>query len=196
LRLAWGLQDRGIEVRFPGRTKIFLFSAVFTPSLGSTPPRFKWILMVHFPVVVQQGCEPDHFPPSSTDINNEWSYSFMPSICHYGVYKDLSSTWRSRPLYSQSWVHVLGKIKISRPLQSRTKVFQSSISNPIPCIAEVSGSSYFYILPPYRKVFRTKWIGVCMKYPFVVSKEFHLVKILINILYAVFLWRVVHVLIS
>jgi hypothetical protein len=143
--------------------------------------------MAYIPVVVQQGCEPDHCPLSSTDINNEGRCSFTPSICLYGMYRDLSSTWRSRPLYSQSGVHVLGKIKIFRPFQSRTKVFQSSTSKPIPCTAEISGSSYFHRLRPYRKGFLTKWIGVCKKYPFTICKEFQLVKILINILYAVFL---------
>lgn len=152
--------------------------------------------MASTPAVVQQGCEPDHSPPSSTDINNEWSYSSTLSICHYGVYRDLSSTWRSRPLYSQSGMHVLGKIEISRPFQSRKKVLQSSTSTPSPYTAEVSGSCFIHSLRPYRKAFRTKWIGVCVKYPFIVCKEFYLLKMLINILYAVFLWRVVHVLIS
>ena len=143
--------------------------------------------MAYTPVVVQQGCEPDHSLPSSTDINNEWNCSFTPPLCHYGNYRDLSSTWRSRPLYYQSGVHVLGKIKIPRPFQFRTKVLQLSTSKPIPCTGEVSSSSYFHRLRPYRKAFPTKWIGVCMKYPFIVCKEFQLVKILINILCAVFL---------
>ena len=149
-----------------------------------------------YPVVVQQGYEPDNSPTSSTDINNEWSCSSTPSLCHYGVYGYLSSTWSSRPLYSQSGVHVLGKLKISCPFQSRKKVFQLSTSKPIPCIAEVPGCTFFFTGFVHTERLSGQNICVCVKYTFVVCREFHLVKTLINILCAEFLCRVVHVLIS
>lgn len=152
--------------------------------------------MTFTPVLVQQGCEPDHSPSSSTDINNEWSCSLTPSICHYGVYRELGSRWSSRPLHSQRGVHVLGKIKISRPSHSRREVFQSSTSKPIPCTAEVIWRLLFSQTSFIPKGFPEKWFGVCMTYPFMVCKEFHYVKILINISFALFLLRVLHVLIS
>jgi hypothetical protein len=36
--IGYGLGDREIRVRFPSGTGIFLFSIVFTPALGPTPP--------------------------------------------------------------------------------------------------------------------------------------------------------------
>lgn len=66
------------------------------------------------------------------------------------------------------------------------KFFSHPLPSPFPAPLSYL-APHIFRLRPHRKDFRTKWIGVCMKYPFIVCKEFHLVKILINILCTVFL---------
>ena len=46
--------------------------------------------VVH-PAVKRPGRESDHSPPSSIEINNEWSYTSTPAICLHGENKDLTS---------------------------------------------------------------------------------------------------------
>jgi hypothetical protein len=40
---SYGLDDRGVGVRVPGRVKNFLFSVSFRPALWSTQPPIQWV---------------------------------------------------------------------------------------------------------------------------------------------------------
>ena len=41
-----------------------------------------------FSWVKQVGHEVDHSPPSSSEVRNEWNFTFTPHICLHGVYRD------------------------------------------------------------------------------------------------------------
>jgi hypothetical protein len=43
LLIGYGLDDRGVVVRFPAGAKIFLFSTAFTPVLGPNQLSVQWI---------------------------------------------------------------------------------------------------------------------------------------------------------
>jgi len=39
-------------------------------------------------VVSNSWCEVNHSPPSSAEVKNEWSYTFAPPVCLYGLNRD------------------------------------------------------------------------------------------------------------
>jgi hypothetical protein len=56
----YGLDDRGVGVRVPVGSRIFLFSASCRPVLGSTQPPIQWIVEALSPGVKRPGREADH----------------------------------------------------------------------------------------------------------------------------------------
>jgi hypothetical protein len=81
--LGYGLDGRGFESW--QRLGIFLFTTVPIPALGPTQPPIQWV-----PWALSLGLkwperEADHSPPSSAEVNNEWSYSSTPPIRLHGV---------------------------------------------------------------------------------------------------------------
>jgi hypothetical protein len=46
-----------------------------SPALGSIQPPFQWGTGSSFPKVKQVECEADHFPLSSAEVKNVWSYT-------------------------------------------------------------------------------------------------------------------------
>jgi len=68
--LGYGLDDRG---SIPGRGwDFFLFAAASRPVLGLTQPPNKCIPVALSPEVER---ETERSPPSSAEVNNEWSYT-------------------------------------------------------------------------------------------------------------------------
>jgi hypothetical protein len=41
-----------------------------------------------FPGVKRKGREADYSPPFRTEVKNEWSYTFAPTVCLRGVNND------------------------------------------------------------------------------------------------------------
>jgi hypothetical protein len=62
----------------PGRVKDFLFSASFTPALGSTQTRIQWVPGAISSGIKQPGRETDHSPPASAEVNKMWIYTSTP----------------------------------------------------------------------------------------------------------------------
>jgi hypothetical protein len=57
----------------PGRGQgFFLFDIAFRRAVGPTQPPIQWV-----PGVKRPGCESDHSFPSSAEVNNAWSYTYI-----------------------------------------------------------------------------------------------------------------------
>jgi hypothetical protein len=56
-------------------------------STSSVPP-FQWVAKALSPGVQHSGCEDDHSPQSSAEINNDGSYTFTPATYLYGIDRD------------------------------------------------------------------------------------------------------------
>jgi hypothetical protein len=78
IALAYGLDDRGSRVRFPGGLGIFLFTTASRTALGPTQPPIQWVPGFLSLGVKRPGREADHSPPSSADVKNAWSYTSTP----------------------------------------------------------------------------------------------------------------------
>jgi hypothetical protein len=71
---------RGIEIRFQaGATACSFLHNVQTPLWTPTHPPIQWTPGALSPEVKWPGRESDHSPPSGTEVNNEWSYTFTSS---------------------------------------------------------------------------------------------------------------------
>jgi hypothetical protein len=57
---------------------IFLFATVSRQALGPTQPAIQWVPGALSLGVKRPGYEPDHTPPSSAEVKNEWSYTSTP----------------------------------------------------------------------------------------------------------------------
>jgi hypothetical protein len=55
------------------------------PTLGPIQPPILWIQGALFLGIKRPGCEADHSPPSSAQVENAWSYNSTPPICLHGV---------------------------------------------------------------------------------------------------------------
>lgn len=55
---------------------VCLFSTASHLALGPTQTQIVWVIGA----VNQQGCEADHSSPSNAEVQNEWSYAFMPQF--------------------------------------------------------------------------------------------------------------------
>jgi hypothetical protein len=77
IALGYVLTDRGIRVRFPVGLGIFLFTTASRTALEPTQPPIQWIPRALSLGVERPGREADHSPPSSADVKNAWSYTFI-----------------------------------------------------------------------------------------------------------------------
>jgi hypothetical protein len=57
-----------VGVRFPAGAGIFLFDTMSRPDLGPTQPPIQWLPGDLSVEVKRPGREPDHSPPSSTEV--------------------------------------------------------------------------------------------------------------------------------
>jgi hypothetical protein len=64
---------------------IFLFTIASRMALEPTQPPIQWVSGAFFLGVKQLGCEADHSPPSSAEVNNMWSYTSTPPVCLNGM---------------------------------------------------------------------------------------------------------------
>jgi hypothetical protein len=74
----YGLDDRGVGVRSPGRVKNFLFSKSFRSALRSTQPPIQLVPGDLSPGVKRPGREVDHSPPTSAEVKNTLIYISTP----------------------------------------------------------------------------------------------------------------------
>jgi hypothetical protein len=65
----------GGQVSNPGRGKIFLFSTVSRPHLGTTQPHIQWVTWEKV-----AGDEADHSPPSSSGVKKDGAIPPLPLI--------------------------------------------------------------------------------------------------------------------
>jgi hypothetical protein len=64
----------------PGRGKVFLFSVVFRPALGSTQPPVQWALGALPPGVKRPWHEANHELPSSAEVKNGGAIHLFPYV--------------------------------------------------------------------------------------------------------------------
>jgi hypothetical protein len=74
-----GIRDGLLRSRgsIPSRIREFLFSIAPRPSLWPTQPPIQWVPGALSPRVRRPGCETAHSLPSSAEVKNVWSYSFI-----------------------------------------------------------------------------------------------------------------------
>jgi hypothetical protein len=74
----YGLHDWGSRVRFPVGLGIFLVSNMSRTDLGPTQPPIQWVPGALSLGVKRPGHEAHHSSPSTTEVNNAWSYTSTP----------------------------------------------------------------------------------------------------------------------
>jgi hypothetical protein len=75
---SYGLDDRGVAVRVPVGSRIFLFSAFSRPALGPTELPIQWVPGALSPGVKRPGCEADHPTPTSAEVKKMSIYTSTP----------------------------------------------------------------------------------------------------------------------
>jgi hypothetical protein len=78
--------------------EIFLLMPTFRPVLGPTQPPIQWVPGVLSLGVKWLGCEADHSPPSSAEINNAWSNTSTPQYTFIAWCSVKKSTGTTLPL--------------------------------------------------------------------------------------------------
>jgi hypothetical protein len=76
--LVYGLDDQGSVVRFPVELEIFLFTTVSRTVLGPTQPPIQRLTAALSLGAKRPRREPDHSPPTSAEVKNDWSYTSTP----------------------------------------------------------------------------------------------------------------------
>jgi hypothetical protein len=74
---AYGLDDRGVEVRVMVGSRIFSTSS--KPALGPTKPPIQCLPGALSPGVKQPGCEANHSHPTSAEVKKTWIYTSIPA---------------------------------------------------------------------------------------------------------------------
>jgi hypothetical protein len=82
--LGLGLDKRGIRVQFPRVVRDFSLLHNMQTSSGPTHPPIQWVPGTVFLGMKQQGCEADHSPPLSVEVNGDGA---IPTLFHM-------SSWR------------------------------------------------------------------------------------------------------
>jgi len=72
--------DLGSRVRFPQGLGIFLFTIASRMAVGLTQPPIQWVPGALSLEVKWPGCEDEHSPPSSAEVQNAWSYISTPPM--------------------------------------------------------------------------------------------------------------------
>jgi hypothetical protein len=71
----YGLDDRGVGVRVPVRSRIF--TSPRRPDRPTQPP-FRWVPEVLSPTIKQPGREADRSSPTSAEVKKTWIYISSP----------------------------------------------------------------------------------------------------------------------
>jgi hypothetical protein len=71
------LDERGVEVRVPVRSRISLLRAVQAVS-GVHPASYPMVTEGSFPGVERPDCEADHSTPASAQVKKVWMYTSTP----------------------------------------------------------------------------------------------------------------------
>jgi hypothetical protein len=69
------LDDGGVGVRVPVRSRIFVFSTLPRPVLGPTQPPIQWVPGALSPGVKRQAREADHSSPASAEVKRRLIYT-------------------------------------------------------------------------------------------------------------------------
>ena len=62
--------------------EVHVFYKIPKPAVVPTKPLVQWVVKL-------SGYEADHLPPSSTVVENEWNYTFIPSVCSHGACREM-----------------------------------------------------------------------------------------------------------
>jgi hypothetical protein len=79
----YGLDGRGVGVRFPVGPRIF--STPYRRAVSPTQHLTKWVPGALSPGVKRQGRDADHSPPTSAQVKKMWIYTPAPPIRLHGV---------------------------------------------------------------------------------------------------------------
>jgi hypothetical protein len=74
----FGLDGRGVS---PGRGKIFLLSTSSRLTLEPTQPSIQQLPGAFSLGIKRPGCEADHSPQTSAEVENAWIYTSTPPCC-------------------------------------------------------------------------------------------------------------------
>jgi hypothetical protein len=74
----YGLDERGVGVRVPVGSRIFLFSTSHRPALGPTQSAIQWVPGALSPGLKRPGREADHSPPTNPEVKKMWIYTYTP----------------------------------------------------------------------------------------------------------------------
>jgi hypothetical protein len=83
--LGYGLDDQGARVRFSAGAGNFSPHHRIQKGSGAHPDSYPMGIRGTFPGVKRPGREADHSSPSSSKVNNAWSYTSSPPIRLHGV---------------------------------------------------------------------------------------------------------------
>jgi hypothetical protein len=72
------MDDRGVGVRVPVKSRIFSFSTSLRPALGPTQPPIQWVPGSLYPRVMRPEREADHSSPTSAEIKKRRSIHPLP----------------------------------------------------------------------------------------------------------------------
>jgi hypothetical protein len=75
----YGVDNRGVGVRVPVGSNIFLFSTSSRPVPGPTQPHIQWVPGALSPGVKRPEREADNSPPSSAEVKKTWIYTSTPT---------------------------------------------------------------------------------------------------------------------
>jgi hypothetical protein len=73
---AYGLDDGGVRVRFPIRSRLYSMSS--RPALGPTQRPIQWVPGAPSLGVKRLGRNADHSPPASSEVKKMWIYTSIP----------------------------------------------------------------------------------------------------------------------
>jgi hypothetical protein len=73
------LNNAIIVFQFPAGKQISLFSKMLKLALGPTHHLIQWAPRAISAGINRQGCEADHFAPSSSKVKNVWTYTSTPT---------------------------------------------------------------------------------------------------------------------
>jgi hypothetical protein len=87
VRIESRLQSWGLGFEYRQGQGVFVFSTTWRPYLGSFKLSLQWKLrfILWGKAAGSWIC---HSPPPSSEVKNEWSYSFTPSVCLHGMDKN------------------------------------------------------------------------------------------------------------
>jgi hypothetical protein len=75
------------EIRIPTKSRDFVFSEISRPAVGFTQPPIQWVPGSLSAALKRPRCEVDHWPSSSVEAKNDWSYTSISSVWFNGVYR-------------------------------------------------------------------------------------------------------------